>query len=58
VYNSHSGKCERSSSGLDDKELYSQGRDLALAGPIERAIDGLSPNKIGDYKCHDFNSTT
>lgn len=45
IYNSHSGKCEKSSSGLDDKELYSQGRDLALAGRYDEALTALSAVK-------------
>jgi tetratricopeptide (TPR) repeat protein len=41
IYNSHTGKCEKSSSGLDDKELYGQGRDLALAGRYDEALTAL-----------------
>jgi tetratricopeptide (TPR) repeat protein len=41
IYNSHAGKCQKSSSGLDDKELYSQGRDLALAGRYDEALTAL-----------------
>ncbi len=46
VYNSHSGKCEKaSSSGLDDKELYAQGRDLALAARYDEALTALQAVK-------------
>ena len=41
IYNSHTGKCEKGSSGLDDKELYTQGRDLALAGRYDEALTAL-----------------
>jgi tetratricopeptide (TPR) repeat protein len=45
VYDSHAGKCAKSSSGLDDKELYSQGRDLALAGRYAEALTALEAVK-------------
>jgi tetratricopeptide (TPR) repeat protein len=41
IYNSHSSKCQTSSSGLDNKELYTQGRDLALAGRYDEALTAL-----------------
>jgi tetratricopeptide (TPR) repeat protein len=45
VWNSHAGKCSKSTSGLDDKELYTQGRDLALAGRYDEALAALEAIK-------------
>ena len=45
VYDTKAGKCTKSSSGLDDKELYSQGRDLALAGRYAEALTALEAVK-------------
>jgi tetratricopeptide (TPR) repeat protein len=41
VWNSHAGKCSRSTASLDDKQLYTQGRDLALAGRYGEALTAL-----------------
>ncbi len=42
VWNAHKSKCEKkTSSTLDDKTLYTQGRDLALAGRYEEALVAL-----------------
>jgi len=48
VYNSHAGKCSRSTSALDDKDLYRQGRDLALAGRYQEALTALNAVKKPD----------
>jgi tetratricopeptide (TPR) repeat protein len=40
VWNSSTEKCEKSTS-LDDKALYDQGRDLALAGRYAEALTAL-----------------
>ncbi len=45
VWNSHQGKCARNTSGLDDKQLYTQGRDLALAGRYAEALTALEAVK-------------
>jgi len=42
VWNSHAGKCSRSTSGLDDRQLYAEGRDLALAGRYGEALTALA----------------
>jgi len=42
VYDTASSKCVKSTSGLlDDKQLYAEGRDLALAGRYEEALTAL-----------------
>ena len=41
VYSSAQHKCVQSSGSLDDKQLYTQGRDLALAGRYEEALSNL-----------------
>jgi tetratricopeptide (TPR) repeat protein len=45
VWNSHQGKCAKSTSSLDDKQLYTQGRDLALAGRYAEALTALEAVK-------------
>ena len=43
VYDSNKKSCVRASSGLfDDKQLYAQGRALALAGRYAEALDALT----------------
>ena len=44
VWNSSTEKCEKSTS-LDDKALYDQGRDLALAGRYAEALTALEAIK-------------
>ena len=41
VYSSAQHKCVQSSGSLDDRQLYVQGRDLALAGRYEEALSNL-----------------
>ena len=42
VWNAKKAKCEKStSSNMDDKSLYTQGRDLALAGRYKEALVAL-----------------
>ncbi len=42
VWNTGKGKCEKkTSSTMDDKTLYTQGRDLALAGRYQEALTAL-----------------
>jgi tetratricopeptide (TPR) repeat protein len=48
VYNSHTSRCSRSTSALDDKDLYRQGRDLALAGRYREALTALNAVKKPD----------
>src|SRR5258708_6248212 len=38
-------KCAKSTSSLDDKQLYTQGRDLALAGRYTEALTALEAVK-------------
>ena len=45
VWNSHKGKCAKNTSSLDDKQLYTQGRDLALAGRYAEALTALEAVK-------------
>ena len=46
VYDSNKKACVKASSGLfDDKELYEQGRALALAGHYDNALDALEAVK-------------
>jgi tetratricopeptide (TPR) repeat protein len=43
VWNPQKGKCEKaSSSKLDDKTLYTEGRNLALAGRYDEALTALN----------------
>jgi tetratricopeptide (TPR) repeat protein len=43
VYDSGKHKCEpKTSSLMDDQQLYTQGRDLALAGRYQEALDALT----------------
>jgi len=39
------GKCSKTTSSLDDKQLYAQGRDLALAGRYAEALTALEAVK-------------
>jgi len=48
VYNGHTGRCSKSTSSLDDKDLYRQGRDLALAGRYQDALTALDDVKKPD----------
>ena len=48
VYDSNTGKCSKSTSSLDDKYLYQQGRDLALAGRYAEALTALTAVKNQD----------
>jgi len=49
VWNTKTGKCEKkTSSNIDDKSLYTQGRDLALAGRYQEALDSLQAVKNQD----------
>jgi tetratricopeptide (TPR) repeat protein len=45
VWNSKSGKCDKATSSLDDMQLYTQGRDLALAGRYAEALTALEAVK-------------
>ena len=45
VWNAHQSKCAKATSGLDDKLLYTQGRDLALAGRYAEALTALEAVK-------------
>ena len=45
VWNSYKGKCVKATSSLDDKGLYTQGRDLALAGRYAEALTALKAIK-------------
>ena len=66
VWNANKHKCVKATSGiLDDKKLYAQGHDLALAGRYQEALDalgavrnkdsmtltmiGYATRKMGDY---------
>jgi tetratricopeptide (TPR) repeat protein len=42
---SNHGKCTKATSSLDDKQLYTQGRDLALAGRYAEALTALEAVK-------------
>jgi tetratricopeptide (TPR) repeat protein len=42
---SNNGKCSKATSSLDDKQLYAQGRDLALAGRYPEALTALQAVK-------------
>ena len=49
VWNAKKGMCEKAtSSNMDDKTLYAQGRDLALAGRYEEALTALEAVKVQD----------
>lgn len=49
VWNAKSGKCElKTSSTMDDKSLYTQGRNLALAGRYQEALTTLDAVKRPD----------
>jgi tetratricopeptide (TPR) repeat protein len=49
VWNAKKGICEKAtSSTMDDKTLYAQGRDLALAGRYEEALAALEAVKVQD----------
>jgi len=49
VYSKKKGTCVQASSGLiDDKELYEDGRDLALAGHYDEALTALDAVKTPD----------
>lgn len=49
VWNATKGKCEpKTTSSLDDKSLYTQGRDLALAGRYDEALAALEAIKSPD----------
>jgi hypothetical protein len=49
VYSKKKGACIQASSGLvDDKELYQEGRDLALAGRYDEALTALDAVKTPD----------
>lgn len=49
VWNAQKGQCEKAtSSNMDDKTLYTQGRDLALAGRYQEALDALQAVKNQD----------
>jgi tetratricopeptide (TPR) repeat protein len=41
----NNGKCSKASSSLDDRQLYTQGRDLALAGRYVEALTALQAVK-------------
>jgi tetratricopeptide (TPR) repeat protein len=41
----NNGKCSKATSSLDDKQLYTQGRDLALAGRYPEALTALEAVK-------------
>jgi tetratricopeptide (TPR) repeat protein len=49
VWNTGKGKCVKAtSSNMDDKTLYTQGHDLALAGRYQEALDALQAVKAPD----------
>jgi tetratricopeptide (TPR) repeat protein len=49
VWNASKGKCEKAtSSTMDDKTLYAEGRNLALAGRYEEALTALDAVKTPD----------
>jgi tetratricopeptide (TPR) repeat protein len=49
VWSTQKSKCVKAtSSNMDDKTLYSQGRDLALAGRYQEALDALDAVKNQD----------
>ncbi len=48
VYDAAKGQCVGKQSGLDDKSLYQQGRDLALAGRYDQALAALTAVKKPD----------
>jgi tetratricopeptide (TPR) repeat protein len=48
VYDSARGQCVRKGASLDDKYLYRQGRDLALAGRYDEALTALNAVKVPD----------
>jgi tetratricopeptide (TPR) repeat protein len=48
VYDSATHQCVRKGASLDDKYLYQQGRDLALAGRYDEALTALNAVKSPD----------
>ncbi len=48
IWDSASGKCAKKSATLDDKQLYQEGRDLALAGRFDDALSALNAVKSPD----------
>jgi tetratricopeptide (TPR) repeat protein len=48
VYSAAKHECVKSGAGLDDKDLYKQGRDLALAGRYDEALTALNAVKSPD----------
>jgi tetratricopeptide (TPR) repeat protein len=48
IWNSASGNCVKKTANLDDKQLYQEGRDLALAGRFDDALSALDAVKSPD----------
>jgi tetratricopeptide (TPR) repeat protein len=48
VYDSSKHQCVKNGASLDDKYLYQQGRDLALAGRYDEALTSLNAVKSPD----------
>jgi tetratricopeptide (TPR) repeat protein len=48
IWDSASGKCAKKTGTLDDKQLYQEGRDLALSGRFDDALVELNAVKLPD----------
>jgi tetratricopeptide (TPR) repeat protein len=48
IRDSASGKCARKTDTLDDRQLYQEGRDLALSGRFDDALAELNAVKLAD----------